>query len=196
MFKKSKYYNDLELPLEKFIFILDKGDLSQLIISGKPSRKALVEAWDNIFEGYQQAMNSKRSKQFLNSIRYVVMMKNRLLILKRLVRANSYGYNRDLSELLNQNGIRTRVSYVTMERDLLRVLTEIKGMESNISAREEELKSEENTNIRGDFSRLLLRLSEHYGFNYNAKEHSVYDFCEAVKMMNESIKEANKKHKK
>src|SRR5699024_1184652 len=147
-------------------------------------------------EEYQNAMNSKRSKQFLNSIRYVVMMRNRLLILKRLVRANSHGYNRELSELLNQNGIRTRVSYSTMEQDLMRVLTEIKGLESQLNSREEDLKKEEKTNIRQDFSRLMLRLSEHYGFNYSAKEHSVYDFCEAVKMMNESIKEANKKTKR
>lgn len=60
-----KFYSNLAIPARTFFEIIESGDLSHLIISGKPSSKHLSNAWTKIYDlYYEKRQDSKMSMIF------------------------------------------------------------------------------------------------------------------------------------
>lgn len=54
--KSWSLYQDLQIPLSKYIEVIEKDSLDPLIISGQPTDSDLIKAWNNINELYAKSM--------------------------------------------------------------------------------------------------------------------------------------------
>src|SRR5205809_845314 len=61
----SKWYHNInELPLSKFIQVVVNQNIFALIIAGQPTQNDLLEAWEEICSGYEDAIGTNEHKLF------------------------------------------------------------------------------------------------------------------------------------
>lgn len=189
MFRKPKYYNSCKtLPLSIFIDVLeDEKNIDKLVISGKVKTDYLFLLWENIFEEYNELNGSGSSKAMLRKSKFISKQKIKIIVLSRALNSLAMKYHLPTILFLKEQGFRTEIRYKTFFEDFKKANAELKGIISQVEQAEQELKGNEKIDVRKEFTQTLLSLSKFLGFNYS-KENTVYEFCQAVKLMNESVK--------
>lgn len=184
-----RYYKTCEeLPLSIFIDILETDNLSLLIKWGYVRNAKLVDAWDSIFEQYNKLIGNRSNDAILRNVKYVSKLKIKIKCLNHALTCLAMGYHLPAIQFLNRNGIRTRIKRATFVSDFKKARTEVKSMISHLEAKQKELDNlkQEEQNIKKDFTRTILMLSQFLGYAYKPNEHTVFEFCMAINLMNET----------
>lgn len=108
------------LPLDKFITCLIDGDLSVLIISGKPSPEEVAEAWAGIFSEYLDLNQDNEAKYLLNLQSNISLLNHQITETDTAIFLLSVGYRTDLIQIIEDNGYTISVSEADFENNLER----------------------------------------------------------------------------
>ena len=96
--KKVRLHKDCsELPVMVFFKIVETGDLSLLVINGKPTNRELTERWENILLEFERLTNSNDYRMQLRENSEDVRRVNRINALVSLYYINAFG-GEDISE--------------------------------------------------------------------------------------------------
>lgn len=176
--------------LQNFIDALDSGDPRRLGIRNKKKARAV---WKKVFTDYTHKMGGAKSTALLMSARAVTSLRLRIEILRRCVGSLSKGYHRETAEMLSSLGVRTKVNRLTLERDLMRVISEIKSQTMQLRLMQKEadshIKSAEGVDVRAEYSRTLIELSKYLGYHFDPKKQTVSEFIYAVKKLEQDAKQ-------
>lgn len=192
---KTRYYDSCKtLPLSIFIDVLeDEKNINKLIISGRLKNDKLIELWEGIFEEYNKLTGNGSSAAILRKSKFISKQKIKIMVISRALNSLAMKYHLPTILFLKSQGLRTEIRYKTFFEDFKRANTELKGLISEVEQAEKEIKGSEKIDVRKQFTQTLLSLSKFLGYDYRADNKTVYEFCMAVKLMNESIKESNGK---
>jgi hypothetical protein len=171
------YLSCNQLPLDRFIRVMIDGDLSALIISGKPTDGQLAEAWANMYIEYLE-LNKSNDTAYINNIeRDISLLADEL---NRVSDALVFLYSPAITHIdqdVLQSFSKTLSKYgykIDFSVDSKTYLKQLKVIENRKSSREleytrkmaeynEYMKDKENMTIdRSYFNRMLNRLGKHY----------------------------------
>lgn len=204
----NKYYTDIHrLPLDRFINVTCDGDLSELVISGQPSKEQLNDAWKKIIEEYNMAMTDGTP----HGIRIVELHKRitsniaKLQILETLIPLMEDYYTPQFARDINA-ALSTQFSFDPCNRpDYIKTLKRCKERSKGIRLRivmdesafknliQDHGKKAASINekpTRQYFSALLVNLSDFAGYNLKESEMTVGHFVERLKRYNDASAKA------
>lgn len=205
--RQVELYQDLSLPLDKFIKCLVKGDLPQLIIAGNPTTEELSDAWMRIYNMYLDENSN-------NEVEYIVQLQKQISILtQHVIEVQgcivflSYMFHEGLVEILKSNGYKDKVTEENhvMMAEIINNKLSLKRF--TLDGKEKELKDylEKHKDDEVDekyFTRTLLRLGKFMGVHLKARELTVLEFVtlskeyyEWVNINNAAFEEAQRKRR-
>lgn len=192
------YSSCSDLPLFIFIKVSVTSDLRHLKINGRPSKRQLEEAWENIFEEYTKLSKDTTSSAVLGCMKDIAMLKTKLALIQEIVLKMANRPNEGFANLLKGMGFRFDYDPTDHEKymnDLKLTISQSKTYMVRIKDREKDLadlKSNGGEVKESDYDDLLGELSKFQGYALNAKEITVATF---ISVLNR-FKKANNPNKK
>lgn len=178
------------LILQKFINTLVSGDPRQIGIRNK---KKAAETWKELFNDYTKQMGGSKSNALLFGARSLTSLRLRIELIRGCIASLSKGYHTETAEVLAQLGVRTKVNRLTKDKDLLKVIAEVKSLMLQLKVMQNEtdtqIKSAEKVNVRSEFTKTTLELSKFLGFHFDANKQTVSEFIHAVKKLEHDAKQ-------
>jgi len=206
---KSQYFASVhKLPLSRFIDCLIDGDLSSLIIEGKPSEEELAQAWETILDEYQELLGSGDAefKQFLSTCKELTGLQskyNKIALLLNVL--ENVGlveeFATQVRRLINKNlkfDIKQGEQY---KRDIKYCQGVLRSLHLQISIKEKAVEAIQKSNpkkgramTRLDFQTILVNLSDFSGYLLT-DQITVADYCTRINRYNQYIQSNPKKAK-
>ena len=185
-------------PLDRFIDVYERREYERLIITGNPPRSALLEAWEKLFQEFNDLR--KDDTYAVNTDKIVEINKLRLKVefATKCVQLFEQGiYSEEYNKMLKKIGVRVTLNpddEVQFYEGVQRIVTQIRKWMNDIEELHIELtRIQENMpkvdNDQSFFDEMLIILSKENGFWIKSHEITVAQF---VKMENR-LKEANEK---
>jgi hypothetical protein len=194
------YLDCATLPLKKFIACLCEDNLQALVISGKPTLPELQEAWWNIYAEFID-LCAEADNIYANRLQSDVnMFKARLLKIKLMVGFLRCEYDLQYVDELRTRGFRYKFEWDNQKqyhKDLDSTLAGTKHWQLQLQLREAELEAYLDA-AKGEkpsplyFTQILIRLSDHAGFQLNPEVLTTAEFALRKKAYTDYADKVNK----
>lgn len=191
-----------DLPLSRFIDLVVDDNLFALVISGTPTERDLLTAFDQVQREYAEVMKDGEFDLLNKTMREI----NRLNLLYEqileLVGVLRRYYNEKLARLLtkylgynlNLNPKLTEDYDKALDRAINRsksILIDIKLKSSQLEAMQEKQQTETTKPTRRHFQGVLIALSNHVGFSITDNI-TVFEYCNRVHQLNKYLDQLNR----
>jgi hypothetical protein len=97
-----KLYQDLMIPLNRFIEVSVDGNFNALIIEGEPTKEELTSAWELITELYVEQIGDDEQKLSISLYREIIKLQVTVWQIKFLVHTLKSTYVKEFAEELNR----------------------------------------------------------------------------------------------
>lgn len=198
------YSSATKLTMDRFITCMVEGELSSLVISGKPTNEQLSKAWLDIQQEYSDAIGDSEYTYYLNVFKETALLTIKLSSIQILVEILSNFYSEDfcieLNKLLDK---KIKLNFDEKEdyyKQLQACLTRSKSLKIRIELKNIELgalqkkfssaKRVEPT--REYFQAMFTTLSDHAKYFIDEKSITVFQYCDRIRRINKQY-EQNKK---
>ena len=202
----TKLHDIYSLTLDKFINCYCDRELSLLIISGEPSLKELELAWNDILEEYNSSLvdtTGIEANYIQRLITWLQLKCNAIdLIISRLSIQFDVNIWNELNEYTEQD-LRTidLTNPEAIRQGLEYALSTKRIYEADIDQHKTEMqelfaprKGQTEIINKKSFSKIILALSEHNGYQVDRSKTTVNDFIEMVLILRRKIEKLESKN--
>jgi len=189
------WYFTLDLKLDKFISICCDGDLSLLIISGKPRIQDLAQAWESIHEQFLDAMKDKDGLYKLKLMAKINRLEFDYELIQLCLKYLRVAYNprvvEHLTKLVHVEALdpEDRSGYMlilqTVDNRSQRLRIDLEDKQSEYAILHEKDKNGKSPATHQHFSNLIGQVSRYMKFHVNRKETTTGEFVSYYVMMKE-----------
>lgn len=166
--KNSSYYQNANIPATLFYEILDSGELSLLVLKGKPTKNQLEKAFTNIFDEFFELKNDSKMRLVLKTKKEVIRLYRKIAIVEAIILSLvKFSFPDEqvklLVEQLNKAGISVNGEN-DLDEELLKALQTSLAGYKNILALEEHNLKELTKGVKGTFEDSLVSLEGVIGY--------------------------------
>lgn len=202
--KDKPYYTSCrELPLNKFIWCLVKGDVWYLMKPKKPrvSKKVLEPVWNEIFYEYMDMVKDPLHTKMLILMKEITRLDTHYVLVYETCRQLNLHYYKPLVESLQKLGYRYKYDpsdrkQYRKELDLTISQTKSYRVKSEQYRKDlEEIRSDKGKKTEGaDYVALLAELSKFQGYRIDPDVVTVAEFVAISNRYKKHVEMINKQH--
>jgi len=198
---KSQVYNRCsDITLDKFIDCIVDHNFNRLIKSGKPSKEAILKAWDDILSEYSELTATSGYKEMLSLTKEIGSLNCKITSVNLCLQVLSYQYSQECVDVLAKFGYRKKFDITNIENyiaDLTSISNKLKTTILALNQRTQEYKTliqkaGGETPSRDYYIKILVELSKYMGFRIKAEEISVSEYVSIMKKRDHEIEVQNR----
>lgn len=191
---REALYNSCEdLPIGRFMRAVDTGNLGWIVKKRGILKADRAKRWEDIFNEYASLSGDGQSVMILGLMKSVFIKQNKLAVIDETVRLLRLRHNTELVDVLKRLGFRKKFTPgENYQKDLNFVIIEARKILMQLKKDQEKLKELQTTekSKKGDFEKLLARMSEHQGYRIDPEIVTVLEFLAIEKNILENGKRA------
>ncbi len=177
-----------DIPLEVFIDCIVDSNYSGLIVSGNPSKQALSDQFENIYEQYIEAVGGKELLRHIRQVKDIAIHQNRVISAENIIQTFKLYPTFGLYEQLFTYGYplpKKPYNYANIN-DVLRIFVAHYKLDSvrldRLIYEFEQAKLSKEKGTSGGYTRAyfigsLVDMSEAFKFKLSAKELTTEEYC-------------------
>lgn len=204
----QKWYTTIaDLPLKIFITCIVTGDLSHLIIEGRPTPQQLAETWAVILQEHADAIGTAEHKLYTSLCRTLIELQHDYNAVETFVPLLQKFYVKEFAKEVNK-ALRMQFKFdwkngQLYQKELEKAWKMLKGLKLRIDQKAEQIQAMRAANEGGEPSRpatrehflaALVSLSNHVKYRIDDSI-TVYEYCKRIHDYNEYIRQWQQKKK-